>query len=396
MSSKPVFLILVLAMSSLDCRNERQTTPAPDAKHSHHEDSSSAGNKVELSEASRKLVGIETNEAALRSCNHVLRRTGKILAPAPQTVIISHAFPARVAEIHVKIGDKVEKDQPLVTLECQEVGQAKAEFYKVLADLDLAKINLAREERLLKSSIGIKKDHVAAETAHKIAQSAAEAAEKKLHVFGFTEEQVEELAGTHQISATITLDSPIAGKVVANNAVRGALVDQLTEILKIIDLSLLWVDAEIFEKDIARVKIGQNVRITVSAYPGDVFQGKVTYIGDIVDETTRTITVRAEVDNRDGRLKPGLFADVEISLNGNDKVLAVPTAAILEDGDLKVVFVEQRKGGYECREIVTGFCDGEYRQVMSGLEAGELVVVEGNHQLRSELKKDQLHHGHAH
>jgi len=394
MSKKGTFLILFLAVFSLQCRHNEG--PQANRKYHNTEGSLPTDGKVNLSEASSELVGISTEAVAPRQCNHVLRRTGKVLARQPQTAIISHAFSARIAEVHVKIGDTVEKGQPLVTLECQEVGQAKSDFYKAMADLELAKATLDRETGLLKSGIGVKKNLAAAETAHKIAQSAAEAAHKKLHVLGFDEQQVKEIADTHQINPAITLDSPIAGKVVTNSAVRGALVDQLAEIMKIIDLSVLWVDAEIFEKDIAKVKIGQKVGITVPAYPDEVFQGKVTYIGDIVDENTRTITVRAEVGNQQRRLKPGLSADVEISLNGNKQVLAVPTAAILEEGDLKVVFVKQQEGSYERREIEPGFCDGGYQQVIGGLEVGELVVVEGNHQLRSELRKDQLHHGHAH
>jgi len=389
-----IFLILFLAACSLQC-NRRQSPVASRDTHDHSQ-APPADDKVELSEACFQRVGIATEKAAMRHCNHVLRRPGKILAPQPQTAIISHAFSARIAEVHVKIGETVQKDQPLVTLECQEVGQATSDFYRAQADLELARINLAREERLLESGIGVKKNHAAAETAFKIADSAAEAAEKRLHVLGFTEDQVQELVETHQVSPAITLHSPIAGKVVANQAVRGALVDQLTEIIKIIDLSRLWVDAEVFEKDIAKVKLGQKVGISVPAYPDHVFAGKVTYIADLVNEDTRTITVRAEVGNADGRLKPGLFADVEISLNGNREVLTVPTAAVLEEGERKMVFVQLQEGSYECREVETGFCSGDYQHVISGLEAGELVVVEGNHQLRSELRKDQLQHGHAH
>jgi len=391
MSKISTFIILITGILCTSC--DRNTAPKDDRE---HEVSSSPNGTVKLSEASAKLVGIKTGEVALRPCDHVLRRTGKILAPQPRMAIISHAYSARIAEVHVKIGDTVEEGQPLVTLECEEVGQAKADFYKALADLELARATLEREAGLLESGIGVRKNHAAAETAHIISQSAAEAAEKSLHVLGFDEEQIKQITEVHQVSPTITLDSPISGKVVSNSAVQEALVDQMTEIMKIADLSVLWVDAEVFEKDIARVKVGQNVGVKIPAYPCEVFQGKATYIGDMVDENTRTITVRAEVDNADGRLKPGLFADVEISLNGNCEVLTVPAAAVLKEGDLKVVFVKQEDGTYQRREVETGFCNGTYLHVISGLTCGELVVVEGNHQLRSEILKDQLQHGHAH
>jgi len=291
MKKHGMLLMLFVAVFALRC-NRSQPPPSSEDPH-HHPEAVLPHDVVQLSEASSELADIELEEVNLRKCNSLLKLTGRVIAPQPNTVIISHAFSARVAEVHVEVGEAVRKGQPLVTLECEEVGQARSEFYKAVADLELAQINLAREERLLESGIGVKKNHVAAEAAQKVAQAVAEAAEKKLHVLGFTEEQVKEIADTHQINPSITLYSPLAGKVVSNHAVRGALVDQLTEILKIIDLSLLWVDAEVFEKDIAKVKRGQTVAIVVPAYPEEVFQGKVTYIGDVVQENTRTITVRA-------------------------------------------------------------------------------------------------------
>jgi cobalt-zinc-cadmium efflux system membrane fusion protein len=320
---------------------------------------------------------------------------GKVLAPRPQTAIVSHAFTGRVSKVQVKVGDWVEKGQELVTLESQEVGEARSDFYKAIADLELAKLNLAREERLLEQGIGIKKNYVAAEAAHKIAEANAEAAEKKLHVLGFTEEQVREIAETHQISPTITLFAPIAGRVVASEAVRGALVCESSEILTIIDTRVLWVDAAIYEKDLAKVRIGQQVEIVVPAYPDEVFLGKVSYIGDLVDEETRTITVRAEVANEDARLKPGMFANVRILLNGNQKTLVVPQAAVLQESDRQIVFLEEGDH-FVRREIQTGDQDGDYLQVARGLGAGDIVVVQGNHQLRSELLGEALHAAHTH
>ncbi|MBN2292399.1 MAG: efflux RND transporter periplasmic adaptor subunit [Pirellulales bacterium] len=336
------------------------------------------------------MAGIEVTEVKSHTCHCVLKAMGKLLAPPPQTAVVSHAFPSHVAAVHTKVGDWVEKQQALVTLESQEVGVVKSEFYKSLADLELATLTLSREKRLLDEGIGIKKNHLAAETAHKIAQSNAEAAEKKLHVLGFTEEQVKEMAKTHQISPSITLYSPIAGKVISIAPVLGARIDETTEILKIIDTTVLWVDAEIYEKDIAKVKIGQKVDIVVSAYPDAVFQGTLSFIGDIVNPETRTITVHAEVANKDQRLKPGMFANVTIHLNGGCQSLAVPVDAILEEGDHRFVFI-QEDSHFVRREVETGSIEGTLQQITKGLKSGEVVVVQGNHLLRSKLLEDILH-----
>lgn len=393
MSKKGMFLILVLVLFGLQCRPS-ETLLSTDREPG-HAGSSPAGGIVRLPDSALEAVGIKVEKAKSQECRSGLKAMGKVLAPQPQTAIVSHPFSARVAETHVQIGDWVEKGQALIGLESHEIGDAKSELYKALADLELARLNLDREGRLLKDGIGVKKDYLAAEAAFKIAQSNAEAAHKKLHVLGFTEEQVKEMIDTHQISPTITLFSPIKGKVVATKAVLGAPVDQSTEIMTIIDPTLLWVDAEVYEKDIAKVKIGQQAEIGVPAYPGEVFRGKISYIGDLVDEETRTITVRAEVGNDDHRLKPGMFADVNILLDESYQMLVVPLAAVLEEGNQKIVFIRE-KDHYVCREVQTGPVDEGYQQIVSGLKAGDEVVVQGNHELKSKLKEEVLKAAHVH
>jgi cobalt-zinc-cadmium efflux system membrane fusion protein len=393
MRSQPIFLIAALAIAGLQC--DRNETPVSDHEEPVISEAPPADDVVHLSDASVELVGIQTEKAKSEQCVCVLKAMGKVLAPQPQTAIVSHAFPGRVARVHVKIGDWVDQGQPVIDLDSQDVGEAKSGFYKATANCELAKLNYEREERLSASGIGVKKNLLAAEAEYKVAQAEVEAAHKRLHILGFTEDQVKGIAETHQINPTITLDAPIAGKVVDIEAVRGAMVDQSTEILTIIDPTLLWVDAEIYEKDLAKVKIGQRVEIVVPAYPGEIFAGKLSYIGDLVNEETRTITVRAEVGNDDQRLKPGMFADVKILLNGGEQMLVVPLAAVLEEGSEKIVFVRENDR-FARRQIQTGIVDGDYQQVVSGLEPGEEVVIEGNHELKSKLQEDILRAAEVH
>jgi cobalt-zinc-cadmium efflux system membrane fusion protein len=398
--NKPVLLLLsllcVLPQRCSQDGSERPAAPvATPTERTATTTHSQSPELVCLSDESRDLVGIETEKVTPRACRSVFQAMGRVLAPQPQTAIVSYAFPGRVAEVHVKVGDWVEKGQGLVTLESQNVGDAKCDFYKAAAACELAKANFEREQRLSEAGIGVKKNFVAAETELKLAQANVEAAEKKLHVLGFTEEQVKEAARTHQISPAITLYAPISGKVVAVKAVRGGMVEQAAEILRIIDLRSLWVDAEIYEKDLSKVKVGQKVEIRIPAYPGEQFAGQVTYIGDMVDDDTRTITVRTEVANGDCRLKPGMFADVAILLNGSDPVLTVPVAAVLEQGRRQIVFVKE-KDGYQRREVETALLEDGRRQVLKGLKAGEEVVAQGNHQLKSILERESLEAAHSH
>lgn len=393
-------LLALLSMTSVQCgqgdtpiaSNENQD---PVGVSHDLADSSAAKQEVRLSEPSRKMGGIEVGPVKSQEIRSVLSAPGKVLAPKPQTAIVGHAFSARVSEVHVKLGEWVEKGRELVTLECNEVGTAKTDFFKAIADLELAKQNYEREKELFENEVGIEKDFRTAEAEYKIAQANQEAAHKKLHILGFTDEQVEEIAKTHQIHAAITLYAPIAGKIVENNAVLGALIDQGTEIVKIVDPTLLWIDAQIYEKDISKVKIGQKVEIGTPAYPDQVFHGTVSYIGDEVNEETRTITVRAEVDNAESKLKPGMFADVSILMNGNERTPVVPKSAVLEDGRQKVVFVKA-EDSFLLRQIKTGPANGDCLPIVNGLDDEELVVIKGGHLLRSELKEDLARHAHHH
>jgi cobalt-zinc-cadmium efflux system membrane fusion protein len=243
--------------------------------------------------------------------------------------------------------------------------------------------------------VGAKKDSLTAEADLKVAQASLEAAEKKLHVLGFSEQEVETISDSHQINPIITLYSPISGKIIQNNAVLGGMIDQATEILVVMDPSVLWIDAEIYEKDIAKIRLGMTVELSVPAYPGETFSGKVTYIGDVLKEDTRTITVRAEVENSDYKLKPGMFASIRIALNHHSRVLVVPQDSVLEDKGDKIVFIK-RGEQFFLQVVHTGARENGYIEILQGLAEGDEVAVTGSYQLKSKLYEEILKAGHIH
>lgn len=403
MTGKCGSLLMLLALSGLRCAKEEAALDIPFP-------GSVAGREVpgaepesdgvvRLSPDAQERIEIRVEQAQLREVRSVLKAMGRIIAPQHRTAIVSHVLPGRITEVMVRVGDWVKRGQPLVTLECPDVGDAKCEFYKALANNELAKLNLEREQGLATAEIGAKKDLITAETDHKVAGANLDAAERKLHVLGFTEEEVKEISLRHQISPTISLSSPIDGKVVESRAAIGAMVDQSKEILTIIDPKILWVDAEIYEKDLARVRIGEKVEITVPAYPETLFVGTISYMGDVVSDTTRTVTVRTEVANEDYRLKPGMFASVAIILDETSRMLAVPAAAVLEEGPRRILFVQQGGqggGDFHRRDVQTGPANGEYQYIVSGVAEGEHVVTQGNHELYSKLKEEILRTAHTH
>ena len=344
---------------------------------------------IKFSDEEKKALEIRMVKVSRRAMRSQLKAMGKVLSPQQKRAIVCYAFPARIADIHVAVGDWVKAGAKLVTLQSEEVGKARAEFFKDEVDFELAKRSLEREKNLNERGVGARKNLLATEAEFKVAEASLDAAEKKLHVLGFSEEQVDELKKSHQINPIISLYAPIGGKIIAFNSVRGAMVDQNTEILSIMDPTVVWVDAEIYERDIARIKLGQEVKVSVPAYPAESFLGKVIYIGDVLKEDSRTITVRTEVPNRDYKLKPGMFADMTIYLNHQDEVLAVPEEAVLDDRDDKIVFVRVNEG-YRLQVVKVGMKEAGFWEISSGLAEGEEVVTTGSYQIKSKLYDEIL------
>jgi cobalt-zinc-cadmium efflux system membrane fusion protein len=370
--------------------------PTSDAAHEHEAGAEAEFEDIMLTAEEMEAIQLATDTARVRTLASELSAMGRILANQHRTAIVSYPFTARVARIDVTVGAWVESGQQLVVLQSEEVGAATSEFYKAGADFQLAQLDHERESQLYESGVGARKNSLAAEAALRVAEANLDAAEKKLHVLGFSEEEITVLIDSHQVNPVIALYAPIAGKVVSNTVVLGQMVDESTEILTIMDPRMLWVDAEIYEKDIAKLRTGQDVAISVPAYPNSTFNGNITYISDMLDDNTRTITVRTEVPNADNRLKPGMFADVTIELDTNGGAIAVPVGAVLDDEGARLVFIRTGPNRFEPRHVTTGTKEDGFVEITSGIEVGEEIVTTGNFQLKSKLYEALLEAGHTH
>jgi multidrug efflux pump subunit AcrA (membrane-fusion protein) len=192
------------------------------------------------------------------------------------------------------------------------------------------------------------------------------------------------------LGKSLELKAPIDGVIVGRKAAPGELVSKDKEIYTISDPTDLWVIAEIKERDIGAVSVGQDTTFSVLAYPGETFHGKLVRIGNEVEAASRTLEVRIEVTNPDGRLKPGMFADVEITTTVLHDVLAIPDTALQTDEDKQIVFVALDGNKFEKRVVKLGMEQKGRVQVLEGLKAGENVVTEGSFILKSEMLKGEL------
>jgi cobalt-zinc-cadmium efflux system membrane fusion protein len=209
---------------------------------------------------------------------------------------------------------------------------------------------------------------------------ALSSARRHLLILGLKDSAIDALDSKPGLASVFSLTSPISGIVVERNATIGATVGSDATLFKIIDISRVWIDANVFEKDLERVRRGQEVKVTVPAFPGSTFSGRVTLISSVVDPESRSVKVRTEVPNPEGRLKPDMFANVEIITDVHRTAISIPQTALLDDGGKKVVFVVAGSG-YEKRAVTVGIQSNDHVEILEGLEAGDKVVVKGNYLL---------------
>ncbi len=210
---------------------------------------------------------------------------------------------------------------------------------------------------------------------------------QRLELWGLSSAQAERLSKLERAPRSVTFTSPIAGVLVEKNVVEGAAVRAGEAALKIVDHRVVWLEARVFEQHLAAVTLGQQVVATVDAFPGETFAAKVAFVHPHVEPDTRTAVVRIVVDNAAMRLRPGMFATVELELELATKTLVVPSESVIDTGTRKVAFVALGDGRFEPRVVQTGLVDGVgHVQVLAGLQAGDDVVTSGQFLLDSESR----------
>jgi len=353
---------------------------------------------------------IETEIVTQQSIAGVIPATGKILVPENRMAIIGPVNEGRIVRLYAGQGTRVRKGQKLADLESADIDQAEADYLKALADYEnalrssAAEVKLAqqsydRNKLLYEQKITAGKNLQAAEHDLEVAKAAGEnsvngtkaaltAARRHLLILGLNDATIDALSKKTDLAAVFSLNSPIDGIVVERNATIGASVGTDANLFKIIDLSQVWIDANVFEKDLQRVKPGQEVKLTVPAFPQTTFSGRVIFVDSVVNPDTRTVNVRTEVANPDGRLKPDMFANVQIITDVNQAAISIPQSAVLNDDGKTIVFVAEGNG-YKKRQVQAGIQNNDRVEIVDGLNAGDKVVVKGNYLLLEQSKPGQ-------
>jgi len=324
------------------------------------------GTKVLVPEGSPLRSRIKVEAASEQNIQSQLLATASVESDPARLARISPPTAGRVEKLLVHLGDRVEKGQPLLLLSSPDLGQARADYVKAKSGLAQAQKTYARQKDLTEHGIGAQRELEQAEADRTVAQSELERAGKRLEQLG---------AGVDAAPGPLVVRSPISGRVVDLAVTGGEFKNDPNAVLMTVaDLSTVWLTASVQEKDVRRVKVGDQATAVFSSYPDEHFVGKVFAVADLLDLDTRTVKVRVAMDNPDGRFKPGMFASVRFAGTSMPRVV-VPTTALVLRGDESFAFVEVAPWVFEARRVSTGQQQGDVTVITDGLDAGTRVVT---------------------
>ena len=400
-----LFLSLVLACSL-------ETVPVPNEHE--QEDLDLPLDAVELTPGSMATADIQIEKSKQVNLQIYLETTGSV---SPDETRLAHIRPLSrgiVEQVYVRRGDRVEQGQPLVDYDNIELGELIGEYLSDLAllqkeraQLEVTEKFLERGRELLEAQAIAKKEVELREAEYKKAQAGinrqqAEISKvhEKLHRYGLSDEEIEkmEIGGNstdHRTASHKTLRAPFSGVIIGYDVAEGELVGADRELLTLVDVSSVWVLADVYEKDLGLIQTGQTVDVLTAAYPDRVFRGDLTYISDLLERETRTARVRCIVPNPDGALKLEMFVTVKIPSTRRTLAVAVPESAVQNVEGQNVIFIEEGTGQFHKQVVTTGLnADGWI--AIDGLAEGTPVVTQGSFYLKSALQRETIGSDHAH
>jgi membrane fusion protein, heavy metal efflux system len=305
---------------------------------------------------------------------------GKIAVNGDHATPVFSPYSGRITRVIAGLGDTVKQGAPLATLEASEFVQAQSDLKSAAAQVKLARINETRKHALYDAKGGSLQDWQSAQTDLATAETALNAVRNRLAILGRSPADIAQLEQATVIDPIATLTAPIAGVVVDRQVGPGQYVQSGagTPVFTIADPSSVWLLANVREANSGLVKLGQSVEVHVLAYPKRVFNARVTHVAALVDPVTHRLPVRAELENRDGALKPEMFANYRILTSDATQSPAVPESAVVHEGEAAHVWVLEGEGLLELRAIHTGRSDAGLIEVLDGLKPGERVVTKGS------------------
>ncbi|HVU22141.1 MAG TPA: efflux RND transporter periplasmic adaptor subunit [Rhizomicrobium sp.] len=345
--------------------------------------------EVKLSSSQINLVGLKTAVAEEKVLSTEISLNGEVTPDQDKTLQILPKAAGVVVEVRKALGDDVKTNDWLAVIESQEIPAASATYLVARSKVELAQQQLQRDETLWKKSVISEETYLTTKQAATEASVQLRAAGEKLALLGIDPAKLSSTAPP-AASARVPVVAPTDGTIIEKKVAVGDQVTEQTPLFRLANLDKVWVIANAFERDMGKLAIGQSATVRLRAYPDRTFRGKVTWVSRVVDERTRTLAVRVELDNRDRLLKPGSFARVFVSIPMQKSAVSVPAGSVQRHDNNEIVFVDAGNGIYKLRRVTTNLRAGGDVEILSGVKAGEKVVTDGSFILKSELEKSSF------
>jgi cobalt-zinc-cadmium efflux system membrane fusion protein len=379
-------LLSVFCLALTACgRGSQQATPAPAAEsQAEQEPHEEAPNTVEVEAGMLRDLRITTRPVESRAGGDLVALLGELAVDQRAYAEVGTPVAARVTRLLVNAGDAVADGQPLAELTSPELGRARAEYLSARARVTLAEAALERKRGLAAEKIAPLREVQEAEAAVGEARAALRSSRAAIAAFGAEPPGDDGEAAT---SSVFVLRTPVAGSVIERAAVLGQMLDPATPAFRIGNLATLWLTVHAFERDAVRIRQGVAARLAFPALPGEDFDGVVTLVGRQVDSASRTVPVRIDVKNRRSALRPGMSATATLTVGETGAaILAVPAASVQRVRNEWSVFLPMDENHFEIRRIGRGRDLGDEVEVLSGLKAGETIVVDGAFLLKAQAE----------
>jgi membrane fusion protein, heavy metal efflux system len=341
-------------------------------------DTAAPPDSIELSESQLKGVKVETIEA--REFPIEKRAVGSIDFNEDLLTQVFTPYAGRIIGLFAKIGDEVKKGQLLFTIDSPDLLQASSTLISAAGVLQLTSRNLSRLKTLYESKAISQKDLEQAISDQQTAEGALRAARDSVRIFGKTDAEMDRMITERKVDPTLVVPSPISGRITARNASPGLYVQpgNPPAPFTVVDISTMWMLANVTESDAPAFKVGQQVRVSVLAFPNRTFSGHITTISSMVDPTTRRMLVRSEIEDPKHELRAGMFANYVISTGAPERSLAIPLDGVVREGDGTMsVWITADRRRFSKRIVTVGLQNDGFMQLLSGVQAGELAATEG-------------------
>ncbi len=424
--------ILVTALFYFNgCGDKTKPEQTEQKEEEHHDEEVK---EVPLSDEQIKAMDVKTEKLDYRNISGYIKVSGEIKMNQDQESKVGSIIPGRVKKIYVREGSYVRAGQTLATIENLDLVNAQVEYLEAKHEYEHVKIEYERQLTLSSDNIGSRKELAKLKADYEHTVIGMKSAEQKLLSYKISTSKLdnyEDINEHNDLQKYYVITAPISGNVVSRMVTVGQYIETSNDMFHIVNISTVYADLNVFEKDLQYVSAGQKVSLEVSVSPFQVYEGEITNISKMFDDKNRTVTVRVAINNKNEKLLPFMFVSAKIYVK-QESVLAVPLSALESDGDVKYIFVrchaiadikdehhdehnnkegehkedehkedehkEDPKKGFSFKKVLvnTGISDDKYVQIfpIDELKPDEIVVTKGTFYLKSELKKGELEEHH--